>query len=255
MRQQIEQLIKNIDLNNNEIVVLSILLEHASLKVKEVARLAKLNRTTAYGVLKSLIEKGLASSTEQGKILEFQSISPRLLVNYIENKKLDLSKSKAEIEKILPEIEAVRNKQISFPKIQFFQGIEGIKQAYEDTLLNNKEKNLYDFTGTDAVFKKMGADWVYYYITKRAKLGIKCYDIAPDTDWSRESKKRDKAVARITKFIPIEYAFDTEIDIYDDKTAIFSFSENNPIAVIIEDKNIANTLKALFKYVDSTIRE
>ena len=176
-----------------------------------------------------------------------------MLLNYIDRKQEELNERKEEIKKLLPELKRLQSKSDVFPRIQFFEGIEGIKQAYEDTLENNKEKQLLDFTGTDAVFKHMGKEWVNYYVKKRAQLEIKCIDIAPNTEWAQKSKKRDDELLRVTKLMPEKYLFNTEIAIYDEKVAIFSFSEDQPIALIIEDKNISHTMKTLFKYIESTL--
>jgi len=253
MIEVIHSSLRKIGLDKKEVGVFLILLEEGKLRVRDIARAAKINRTTAYGILKELINKGLVSSTKEKGVLMFQSIEPALLVNYIERLEANLAEQKKEIKTILPQIKSLRKKKDIYPRIQFFEGIEGIKQAYEDTLQNNVEKVLRDFTGTDAIFNTMPHEWVEYYLQKRARLGIKCLDIAPDTEWSRKSKTRDSDLLRTTKFIPEKFQFNTEIDIYDDKTAIMSFSEKEPIAVIIEDTNTAQTMKKMFEYIYESI--
>jgi len=253
MIEIIHNSLKKIGLDKKEVAVFLILLEEGKLRVRDIAKAARINRTTAYGILKELINKGLVSSTQEKGVLMCQSIEPGLLINYIERLEANLAEQKKEIKDVLPQIKSLRKKKDIYPRIQFFEGIEGIKQAYEDTLQNNQERVLRDFTGTDAVFKTMPHEWVEYYLQKRARLGIKCLDIAPDTEWSRKSKARDNELLRTTRLIPEEYQFDTEIDIYDDKTAIMSFSEKEPIAVIIEDTNTAETMKKLFEYIYESI--
>ena len=63
----------------------------------------------------------------------------------------------------------------------------------------------------------------------------------------------DKEQLRVTKFLPPAYNFDIELASYDNKTAIMSFAEDHPWAMIIEDKKIAETIKSLFRYIDSTL--
>ena len=100
----------------------------------------------------------------------------------------------------------------------------------------------------------MGKEWVEYYVEKRARLGIKIIDIAPDTPVSRQSQKRDAELLRVTKLIPAKYIFDSEIDIYDDKVGIFSYSKDHPMAVLIQDENIAATMKQIFNYINDSIQ-
>ena len=255
MFNSLQETLTKLGLSKNEVSVFLVLLQEGGLKAQTISKLANLNRTTTYGVIQSLTRRGLVSSVEQFGISLFHSIEPPLLINYIERKQAELDERKDEIKKMLPEIKKIRSKNDIFPRIRFFDGIEGIKQAYEDTLENNKEKKLLDFTGTDAVFNEMGKDWVDYYVKKRASLGIECIDIAPDTEWAHKSKTRDKELRRITKLIPKKYLFNAEIDVYDNKVAIFSFSSKKPIAVIIEDENISRTVKVLFQYIDDTIKD
>ncbi|OGE77878.1 MAG: hypothetical protein A2751_02430 [Candidatus Doudnabacteria bacterium RIFCSPHIGHO2_01_FULL_46_14] len=253
MIAELHKILQSLNLDQKETAVLILLLEEGKLRVRDIAKFAKINRTTAYGILKTLMNRGLVSQTKEKGVLMFQSIEPAHLINYVERLESNLSETKKEIKSILPQLSRLRRQKSVFPRIQFFEGIEGIKQAYEDTLINNEEKTLRDFTGTDAIFREMPHEWVEYYLQKRARSGIKCLDIAPDTEWSRKSQTRDKELLRETKLIPEQFAFDTEIDVYDNKTAIMSFSEKEPIAVIIEDNNIAKTMKKLFEYVYESI--
>ncbi|OHB21494.1 MAG: hypothetical protein A2939_03115 [Parcubacteria group bacterium RIFCSPLOWO2_01_FULL_48_18] len=249
----LRKVFSDLGLSDKEIQAMFVLLQEGSLRVPAVAKKARLNRTTTYGILKSLTERGLVSSADRGGIIEYQSIPPSHIIPFIERKRDELQDRKDEIKEILPELKKVREKRDILPRIRFFEGIEGIKQAYEDTLENNKEKKLLDFTGTDAIFKKMDKGWIEYYVKKRTRLSIKCIAIAPDTQWSRVSQKRDGELLRTTKLLPEKYTFDTEIDIYDNNVGIFSFSEDQPIAILIEDEKIAHTLKTLFYYTESTL--
>lgn len=254
MIHSIKKVLSNLDLSPKELDILVVLLQNSSMFASQIASISKLNRTTTYGILKNLIAKGLVSSVKKDKVIKYQSITPDLIPGYIERKQESLKETQSQIKELLPQLKLIKNRSLTLPKIQFFEGEDGVKQAYEDTLENNNGKILYDFTGTDAVFKKMGKEWVQYYVKKRTRLGIRCFDIAPDSEWSRISKKDDEKFDRITKLIPSSFSFNTEIDIYDNKVAIFSFSNENPIAVIIEDENIAHTMKTLYKYFDNSIK-
>ena len=122
-------------------------------------------------------------------------------------------------------------------------------QAYEDTLENNQEKFLRDITGIDAVFNLFDPGWIEYYLKKRTKLGIKCVDLVPETDWGKKSKVDDEKYIRTTKFLPAKSGFDAEVSIYDNKVGIFSYAEENPVAVLVEDATISHMMKQLFDFM------
>lgn len=254
MINKIKNILLGVGLNEKEADVLEYLFKSESSKVSNIAINCHLNRTTTYVILKSLIKKGLVSSSMKFGVTEFQAIEPNLLLSYIERQKELLDQKKTEIENILPELNNVRENLDVLPKVSFYQGDEGVKQAYEDTLDNNKSKKIYVFSGPDVVFKEMGKDYVDYYVNKRTRLGIQSFQIAPDTTWGKFIKENDEKYIRITKLIPAQFSFDTEMVIYDNKLGIFSFTKNKLMAVIIEDDSIVNTMLALFGYIDQTIK-
>jgi len=248
----ITKALEQIGLGDKHIKVLIVLLESGSMFAAAIARSAKLNRTTTYGILKDLQARGLVSSAKEQSATKYQSIAPELLPGYIERRREDLAESKREIQEMLPQLKLMRSKRNRLPKVQFFEGKEAVEQAYEDTLEGNNERFLRDITGIDAVFTNLDQKFLKYYLEKRSKLGIKCIDIAPATDAARKSKKDDKKYLRTTKFIPEKFNFEGEVSIYGDKVGIFSYAHENPMALIIEDSTIAAMMKQLFDYIDST---
>ena len=243
-----------IGLNENEMTVMLVLLENGPMLVAAVAKAAKLNRSTTYGVLKLLSEKGLASLVKKGSAVRYQSIAPNQLSGYIERKREILAETKQQINELLPQLELLRSKGKTLPKVQFFEGEEGVKQAYEDTLEHNDGKLLKDITGVDAVFRRFGEGWVKYYLQKRTKLGIKCINIAPESEWARKSKADDKKYLRTTKLLPSQYGFNAELALYDKKVGIFSYAQENPIALIIEDDTVSDMMQKLFDCLEKTAK-
>lgn len=249
----------HLGLSPSEIRVFSYLLENKNAeRISIISRKTKLNRTTLYGILKSLTERGLVSSVEDRGVLTYRSIQPHLLVDYIERAKDKLSSDIAKVREIIPFIEQLRKVGgSSYPSIQFFDGVEGIKQAYEDTIKNNPSKKIYGFTGTEAIFRSDSIDmeWVEWYMKKRAAAGIKYLTITMDGPASRIIKGRDERDFRLTKLLPPGYSFEIEMSIYENKVLIASFSAEHPLAVLIEDEKISELMKSLFRYIDSTLKE
>lgn len=256
MFAEIKRLFATLGLGEKEIVIMEVLLQNESLRVTELAKKARLNRTTAYGILKVLIGRGLVSSATKNGVSEFQSIDPGLLPSYVERQRALLEERKKEIEQAVSQMKKIRKEKGIFPQIYFFEGLEGLKQAYEDTLENNKGKIIEEFTGPDAMFDELGQEqWVRNYIAKRKRKNIHCKIIAPNTKWSRWTKENDADSLRITKLIPEEYSFASEIVLYDDKVGIFSFSKEKPVALLIEDVTIAKTMRTIFSYIDNNLSE
>lgn len=252
MLPQLKNALETLGLSRNELSVLAVLLADSPLYAAAVAREAKLNRTTTYGVLELLIHKGLVSADKKKGATRYQSISPEQLPAFIERRRESLAETKKEIVSLVPQLKLMRAKAKVLPKVQFFEGEEGVRQAYEDTLENNSGKYLRDITGIDAVFTKLDQKFVQYYLEKRARLGIECKNLVPESEWGEKSRQDDTKYLRTTKFLPADVNFDAEISIYDDKVGIFSYSKEHPIAILIEDTTISNMMKKLFDRLEQT---
>lgn len=251
---QLKKALELIGLGDKEARVLIALIERGSTPVANLARETKLNRTTTYGILKGLARDGLVTSAEHRGVLRYQSIAPELLPSYIERKGKELLDTKTEVEKLVPQIKLLRSKAHILPKVQFFEGKEGIEQAYVDKLENNTEKAVYEFTGMDTTYEKLGDSFASYYVKKRTGLKIKSEYIAPDTAFARKEAENDEKYYREVTFIPSQYKMDTEISIYGNKVSMTSFSSENPVTILIEDANLARTMKNIFDYVKSSAR-
>lgn len=250
----VRKALKEIGLADKEISIMLVLLQHGPTLAATVAKLAKLNRTTTYGLLKELAGKGLVSSAKKGGATRWQSIAPEMLPGYIKRRRDALSESEKEISDAMPQIKLLRSKGSALPKIQFFEGAEGLVQAYQDTIDNNPDKKLWALTGLEAAYTRTDLKLVDYYPAARAKAGVEAFYITPATEKAREMTRLDEKFLRHSKFIPPEFNFDSEITIYDNKVGIYSYRQENPIALIIEDATIAHTLKQIYLYIESTIK-
>ena len=243
--------LKEIGLADKEVAVLLVLLEQGPTLAATVAKLAKLNRTTTYGLLKELAGKGLVSQSKKEGTTRWQSIAPEMLPGYIKRRRDALAASEKELSEVVPQLQLLRRKGKSLPKVQFFEGEDGIKQAYEDTLVNNQGKTLYEITGIESIYTKLDPKFVDYYPKERVRRGIKSYYIAPESEAALRAMLDDEKLLREVRFIPAKYKMDTEIAIYDDKVCILSFSQESPVAVLIEDATIAQTMKTLFDFIET----
>ncbi|MDB5187908.1 MAG: transcriptional regulator TrmB [Candidatus Kaiserbacteria bacterium] len=255
MPPAIKRALINIGLADKEVAVLLVLLQNGPMLATNVSKIAKLNRTTTYGLLKELSGKGLVSSVNKNEsATRYQSIAPEMLPGYVERKRDELLSSKKDLEGVIPQLLLMRNKGKVLPKVQFFEGISGVEQAYEDMLEHNNEKMIYALTGLEGAVTSMTQTWMDYFIDQRNKRSIKAEYIVPATQKAIEATKDDAKKGRVASFIPAEYNFNTEICIYDHKVSILSYSQENPVALIIEDETIAYAMKQIFNYVQSTAK-
>ncbi len=237
MEISLKNLFKELGVNDEQAKVYLAALELGQANMNELAEKAGLKRTSVYNYVDELIEKKLITTGKKRKRTVYSAIHPNMLME-IEKARL------SELERNLPELLAVYNKSKTKPKVTFYEGINGIKTVLQDML---KEKQTISAFSD---FKHMAAVFGDYYFDvfppERAKRGIVSRNIVPDTPKARELAKKDARYLRQTKFLQIP-DLKTEINIYANKVALNSYQSSPPFGVIIEDHDIAETLRAVWQ--------
>ncbi|MBI2453603.1 hypothetical protein HYV58_00300, partial [Candidatus Peregrinibacteria bacterium] len=156
----------------------------------------------------------------------------------------DFKRRARDFEKALPEFRRLRGEAIH-PRIRYFEGLEGIKAIYEDTLSSKTEILNY------ANSREIRDHWPEYdeeYVKKRVKKKIYLRGIAPADEHGAWVQSRDTENYREIRLVPAhEFTFTNEINIYNDKVAIISYKDEPLIGMIIESQEIANTQRDIFK--------
>lgn len=205
--------------------------------IQKLAEQAGLKRPTAYEVMHNLEKKGLFSVVMQNKKRVFQSENPEHVLAILK------TREKSFIE-ALPELRMLYATGGNKPRIQFFEGAEGLKNMYWDTL-ESKGTILVYGSITD-MWTAMPREFIKEYVAERVKSNIHIKGLVPSTPDAQEYIKKDKAEMRNLILIPKDrFTFSNEINIYNDKVAIFSFPEK--IGVVIESKKIAETQRSIFE--------
>ncbi len=218
------------------------LLELGPSNVSTIARKAKINRTTGYDILEMLTAKGLMSVIGQGNIKQYTAEDPRNIIQWSENK---LKQAQTELEaskKLLPELKSIFNKTEK-PKVKFYEGLEGIKEVYEDTL--TAKETIVGYACAETLLETM-SDFPEDYIKRRVAKGIHARGVVPNTPGMIKFTNRDKEQLRESRLVPKDKLnIDIEINIYDNKVMMVSFKEE--LGIIIESEKIAKAQKQIFE--------
>lgn len=220
------------------------MLELGTQPVSVIAKKAGLNRTTTYLIINELKEKGLISEITKKKILYFSANSPSFLVKYLESQKNELNSQQSFIKQNLHLFESIINVNSVKPNVQFFEGFEGIKNVYMDTLENKKE--IFSFAAVQNYPKPLYEYIFKIYIPKRIQSKIFIKSICPKEKFPKDVLALDKVQLRETKFFT--FLLDNnnvEINIYGNKVAFIDFTENHYSGVIIENHKIANAMHTI----------
>ncbi len=240
--EKIQEILTKIGLSANEAKVFLVLLQLGRGSVTQITRKAGLNRTTGYDILDNLVTKGLASISGKEPKQEYVAESPDKVVFLLEQEINQKAEQLKKIKNILPEIKSLHN-VAGRPKVRFYEGVQGLKDVYEDTLTSHEEIRAY------ATYDDMqGALPGYFpeYFFRRAKKNIPIRAIFPFTQAGLDLSRDDEIQKRKTAMVPSDkYYFSPEINIYDDKVMIASWKEK--LGIIIESHEIADAMKKMFE--------
>jgi len=246
-----KNILTSLGLSEPEAAVYDALLELGLSPASAIIKKTGLKRGHVYHLLYGLIEKGLAEQTEKNKKAHFRALSPSKLLEFVDQQIKTVSDSKKTLESILPSLLSVYRLTSEKPIITFYEGDEGMKKVLSDTLFNNPEKNILTFSDV-AGYTRYLREWnENYYAVQRKKLKIYEKVIIPNNrealDYMRGYKAND-----VTEILFIDhklFPFFTEINIYNNRVSFVTFSDKAKIGVLVENKEIYQTLTSIFNLV------
>jgi len=242
---EIKHILEQLGLKDKKADVYLAALELGSATVIEISKKAGIKRTTCYDILMDLIKMGLVSETSKGKKRLFIGEDPEKILRDLENKEKLLSG-------ILPQLKAVYNIKGVKPKIRFYEGKEGLREVYADTLKYSGE--IAAFASEDVV-RTLGREWADDYLKKRVRKNIRVRVILPKTEYVSKIVEEDRELLRTSKLIdPQKYPFSIEINIYGHKKVAL-MSSREEMGIIIEGDEVYKTMKLIFELLWDNLPE
>jgi HTH-type transcriptional regulator, sugar sensing transcriptional regulator len=218
------------------------LLKLGNAKVGQVITLVDISSSNVHKALEKLTKKGLISFITKNQIKEYFPSSPKNLQSLIEKDKQKVAKKEDNLKILLNKIKSIQK----FPELdqnaEVYIGFNGIKSAFKK-LLNNKPSEFLFFYKHNAE----GSDKIHDFFS-RMELEKDYRKIPTKGIFSKEYKKLfGKRKSRIkAKFT--NNAIPSSVNICNNKTLIISWGDN-PIAFLIESKEISNMFKELFEEI------
>lgn len=234
----LQQLIDNFYLTEREAKVYLAALEIGRSRVSVIAKKAELNRITTYEILKRLVQLGLAQSSMQKNVQTFTVVPPETVVQKMESH-LHVAQT------LLPQLTLLNRANPTKPSISFFEGVEGIRTLYENSL-ECKEKMILNIANPDNLLRAIGDEFFEQYVKKRVRRKIHVRVLLPNAPTNREFEKVNPKEMREARYLDQkEFDFSNEIFMYDSTTVLISFS--SLVGVSIEDRDISKMMCGLWQ--------
>lgn len=155
-----------------------------------------------------------------------------------------------DIQKVISDAAAVYSKTSDEPIVTVYNGIEGIKEIYRDTLTVTSDQTIYAFLNPEDVNDELYQWLETVYIKERVSKNITAHVFVSDKNSPRSKKyiETSDAGKRITQYVEdFGKPFECEVDIYGDKVALINYNPKGEITgMIIHHPVIANTIKSFY---------
>lgn len=235
------QHLQQIGLSEKEARVYLAALELGPANIQNLTKKSGIKRSTVYEMIKNLKQMGLMSETTKGKRKLLIAAEP-------ENLKKSIIEKEKLLNQILPELKSISNAGFVNPKIMFFEGKEGLKEIYWDTLKTKSKMELWISPIQDIV-ETVGEEFLLKYIDERVKKGIWIKSLHITSKKVPTYKYFDPATyektLRQVRFSSEEIDIPNTIAIYDNRVAVMS-SKKESFGFIIESEDYAKTMAALY---------
>lgn len=240
--QKPQEILEKLGLNKNEAQIYEFLLGSGPSRLKPILFHTKLKKGNAYYHLDSLKAKGLIETQEERGRTVFTAKHPEQLGLLLAKQKAALAAAEEELDKTLPNLRSLFQLATTKPGVKFYEGKEGITRIYEDLLAQGANIDSIEDKG------EMGAfipEYVKEFIAKRIKKNITNRVIAPSNNPVNINSAQE---LRETRFIPTaQFPFRMDIKIAGNEVSLISFQKDNPVGILIENKEITDNFKMLFE--------
>jgi len=235
------ELLQELGLSQAEAKVYLVLLEIGSTPAGLIIKKTGLHRGTTYQTLQRLKEKGLVSSIIKGKKQYFEAASPERLMDILKEREEQLNEL---LPKLKSKLELSKEKQ----EVTVYSGIKGVHSVLDKVLEElNPKGEYYDF-GVSGLFRQFMPTYWDLWQKRKKQYKIKSYVIFNE-ELKLKNPKLLKDYYGESRFHPKEYSSITDTMIYKDTVILFIWTAKPPIAVVIKNKDNAESYKNQFRFM------
>jgi len=248
MHKEINTILGKLGLNDKEVGAYLVLLKEP-LFASELAKKCSLSRPNAYDVLKKLQSKGLAHQLSSAHGKKFKASSADEVRGLITNKQAELDTLSQEINNLLPNLRALEGVSIEpFPKIEFFEGAEGVRKMINRTL-SAKSKLVRGALSVKNWVDLLGKEFTINYVERRVEKGVQSQTLRlkkGELDEPIYNQHADQN--RIVRYAPKNINLNSTIILFDDYVGFITTKKEN-VGILIQSVDLSLTFSSWFDYI------
>lgn len=208
---------------------------------KQIADRTGISRATLYLSFPELEQRGILVPFQKGKRRLFKAQNPDELLQSLKENVNDLEQS-------LPDLQAIYQTNSIKPRVQYYDGIEGVKKLYQETL-KDKGGIIRAFQRISNIHPEIQKYLASYYSPERVRREIEARNIVSDQS-NDKIMPAGKKLFRENRFIdPNKFPFMFEGLIFGSKVGFANFEAGSQLgAIIVDSEEIAKSVRSLFDF-------
>lgn len=249
---EIQGFLRDLGLSEKEANVYLSCLKLGNALVKDIAKHARQNRTTAYNLLLDLRKQGLVSSYQKRGLTHFSAVSPDRLRDTLDKRIAAQEQLKGQLDRLMPELKGVFHSQLQGSKIQMFEGIESLGsiffELYRDARYPDEGLEITNWGGRQNMVPTSTRQELIKLVRER-DIHVRSLLVAdPLTEsWKKQDggKSQNKNIRLLKN---TGWDFFAVIETCKNKIAIVTFRDDVDFqGLLIENRELASVFKLLFE--------
>lgn len=238
--------LEDIGLTKGESQVYMALLSLGSSRTGQLAKESRISSSKVYEVLERLMQKGLASYVVRNNTRHYSPTPVKRLMDFLDDRQQQIKDSKAQLEKVIPEIESIRRKKEG--TVTVYEGKKGVRAIVNDIIdCQRGGDELFTFGSDQNVFEEKYPDLAYMYSRVAQEENLKSRAVF-------STGKGTKGPAENARYLPSGLLSPVRTAVYGRQVAIFKFAE--PVSVIvIDDEYVSAGYRKQFEYLWKTAKK
>ncbi|RYX78633.1 hypothetical protein EON76_02820 [bacterium] len=219
-------------------------------KIVDLAKKARMQRSTAYLLCEQMIQKRLFIDDPSVYGKKLTAITPDTLIRLLEAKKRRIGRSSINLTDNIEQLRDLYGSADVIPRISTYHGVTGLRTALSHILSSTTELLLWTNQESERHFFANPEHTAF--VRDRIYENIPIRVLAVNNNAGKKLLESDTSSLRKTKLLPDTIHFTAETYIFESKVVIIDFTADI-IAIVIENTSVHSAQAAQFEYTWSTL--
>ena len=244
MEQLIISALSQLDCSPKEIKLFLASYALGPAKIGDIAKKARVQRSTAYLLSEQLIAKKLFIDDASAYGKHIVAASPDTLIRLLEAKKRRIGRSSLNLTDNIEQLRDAYATSDVIPRISTYHGVSGLRTVLAHILASKSEILLW--TNQESERQVFASTEHASFVRTRIANDIHIRVLAVDNAAGRKLVAEDEKYLRTTRLLPTGISFSAETYIFDNKVVILDFAADI-VAIIIDNSSVRDAQKAQFE--------